>query len=57
MPVLGERRRYAAPSPAGGAPVCDGIDGGDANAKEDGGGAVVGSIGRDMGVGGGFYGG
>ena len=48
MPGGGEKIRYAAPSPIGDALVRDGVDGGDADAKKDGGDAVKG---------GGFYGG
>ena len=39
--------RCAAPYPAGDAPVRDGVYGGDANANEDGGGAVSGSVSSD----------
>ena len=53
VPGVGYRIRYAAPSPAGKAPVRNGIDDGDANANKDGGGAVVRSVSGDGG--GGFY--
>ena len=52
---VGESRRYAAPSPAGDAPVSYGVDSnGDANG--DVGGAVVGRVGRDGGGREGYYG-
>ena len=49
------RRRYAVPYPVWDTPVRDSIDGGDAEANEDGSGAIVGSVGSERGGGRGFY--
>ena len=49
VPEGGERKIYSDPYPAGGAPVCDGVHGEDANANKDGSGAIVGSVGGDGG--------
>ena len=55
MLLVLDRRKYYTPSPAEDAPVREGIDGGDARAKKDGGGNVVGSVRSDGGGGEGFY--
>ena len=51
----GDNIRYSAPSLAEDAPVHDGVDGGDANTNEDGGDAIVGSVGGNGGGEEGFY--